>query len=77
MDQTNYDYVAQLMRSRPSSAKLLKVREFDPQETDAPDLPDPYSGGMDGFELVYEQLDRSLDVFIEHLKEKHSLVVPN
>ena len=31
-------------------------------------VPDPYFGGEDGFELVFQLLDRSCDAIIEKLK---------
>lgn len=35
------------------------------------EVPDPYYGGQDGFQKVYEILDSSLDSFIEALEKKH------
>jgi len=55
--------------------EIRKLREFDPQvheEVDrwtAPDVPDPWYGGMDGFERVYEMVDRSCEALAEELEK--------
>ena len=53
--------------------EIRKMREFDPDADaaagsgEAPDVPDPWYGGMDGFERVYEMVDRSCEVLAAHL----------
>ena len=52
---------------------IRKMREFDPDvlpTTDVtlvPDVPDPWYGGPDGFERVYEMVDRSCDALVDRL----------
>lgn len=41
------------------------MRDFDPISKG--DVPDPYYGGINGFDQVFEILDRSIDHFIDHL----------
>ncbi len=67
-----------LRRIAPSPADRAKVRllrEFDPEAARpasraAPDLdvPDPYYGGMDGFENVYAMIERACRGLLEHLR---------
>lgn len=51
---------------------LILMRDFD-SENPKTDVPDPYYGGADGFENVYQILDRSIDSFLDFLIEKHNL----
>lgn len=54
MDQDNYDDLVVLQNQAESpKAKLVKFCEFC-SEHDATDVPDPYYGGADGFELVLD-----------------------
>ena len=56
--------------------EVRKMREFDPKVDDevdlwtAPDVPDPWYGGMRGFEDVFEMIDRSCDVLVRRLVEE-------
>ena len=47
------------------------MREFDPKGHG--DVPDPYYGGINGFDDVYDILSRSIDDFIDFLKKEESL----
>lgn len=67
MDSQNYDDLENFFQI-PSS-KLFKMRDFDLQEPSG-DVPDPWGSGDSSFQIVYDILDRSIDKFIEYLKEK-------
>jgi protein-tyrosine phosphatase len=63
-------HVRKLRRmTRGDQEKIVKMREFDPEVNaeHAPDVPDPWYGGMDGFERVYEMVDRSCEVLADRL----------
>ncbi|MFW5688319.1 MAG: low molecular weight protein-tyrosine-phosphatase [Spirochaetota bacterium] len=51
--------------------EIRKLREFDPTTAEggegAPDVPDPWYGGMDGFERVYEMVERSCEHLVHRL----------
>lgn len=47
-----------------ATAKLMLMRDFDPLAPGA-DVPDPYYGGPDGFEQMYQMLDRSAEDFVQ------------
>ena len=51
--------------------KVWLMRAFDPVENG--DVPDPYYGGINGFDQVYDILDRSIENFIEFLKKEEGL----
>ncbi|WP_421764573.1 low molecular weight protein-tyrosine-phosphatase [Ekhidna sp.] len=70
MDGSNYKNMVSEIGNNPD--KLILMRNFDPFGK-GEDVPDPWYGGINGFENVYQILDRSLDKFLEHLKEKHDL----
>ena len=70
MDHSNFRNMTIEMEG--DSEKLLLMRDFDP-EGKGEDVPDPYYGGINGFENVYQILDRSLDEFLNHIKANHDL----
>ncbi|NQZ78967.1 MAG: low molecular weight phosphotyrosine protein phosphatase [Ekhidna sp.] len=70
MDQSNYNNMISELGGEKDS--LLLMRDFDPRGK-GEDVPDPYYGGTDGFEKVYQILDRSLDEFMKYLKDTHGL----
>lgn len=61
-----------LMELGNESDSLFMMREFDPQGK-GEDVPDPWYGGMNGFENVFQILDRSTDEFLQFIREKHNL----
>lgn len=68
MDSENFYKISSLDYKEQFSGKVHRIREFDPNDED-PDVPDPYFGGMDGFENVYQVLDRCCDNLLDVLKE--------
>jgi protein-tyrosine phosphatase len=71
MDASNH---RNLMNIRPNNAtaKLMMMRDFDHQRS-GDDVPDPYFGGEDGFQHVFEILDESVNQLIDHIVENHKL----
>lgn len=57
-----------LLQIRPStdSGRIVLMRDFDPEDPGG-DVPDPYYGGADGFEEVYQILDRSCRGLLDEL----------
>ncbi len=70
MDHSNYQNMISEMGDEPE--KLILMRDFDPLGK-GENVPDPWYGGMNGFEEVYQILDRSTDNFLAFLREKHNL----
>ena len=70
MDRSNLRNMIIELDGKPEN--LLLMRDFD-HENRGQDVPDPYYGGQDGFEDVYQILDRSIDGFLDFLKKKHDL----
>ncbi|MBX9852383.1 MAG: low molecular weight phosphotyrosine protein phosphatase [Cytophagaceae bacterium] len=75
MDEKNYHNIKKLADSggeTPRSYKVFMMREFDSMK-DHHDVPDPYFGGIDGFEEVYSILTRSNKNFMDFLIKEHNL----
>ncbi len=61
MDASNL-HDARRLSPPNAEARLTLMRAFDPLAPGA-DVPDPYYGGADGFEAMYEMLERSAREF--------------
>jgi len=69
MDKSNYFSILNLKHGAQHAHKIFLMREFDMVGT-GEDVPDPYSGGEQDFQEVFEILDRSTDGLIEDLLQK-------
>ena len=58
-----------LRRRHGGSAELRLLREFDP-EPEGGEVPDPYYGGPEGFDRVFEMIHRSAEALLEHLESE-------
>lgn len=70
MDKNNYRHILQLAPDKDVTRKVMLMREFDP-EARGGEVPDPYHGGEEGFQEVFEILDRSTEHFIRHLRKEY------
>ena len=70
MDKSNLNTLRSLKSDSEAREKLFLFRSFDPQNDGNLDVPDPYYGGDQGFELVYEMVARTCPNILEHLKTK-------
>jgi len=70
MDNSNYWDVVQLVDNKTQIQKVqLILNELFPNEN--VDVPDPYFGLPNGFEVVYKMLDETCDIIAKKLIEKH------
>ncbi len=70
MDNTNYDDVISLSENETQKNKVhLILNELFPNEN--VDVPDPYSGLQNGFDMVYEMLNEACDILAQKLVERH------
>lgn len=77
-DFDHYDWIVamdsenegDLQRMQPdeSRSRVVRLRDFDPDGTG--DVPDPYYGGPQGFDLVYRMVERSGRAFLDHLQDE-------
>ncbi len=71
MDNSNYDNVIELAKNNEQKAKVdLILNQLFPGEN--VDVPDPYYGLQNGFDMVYQMLDETCDILAKKLIEKHS-----
>lgn len=66
MDQSNYANVVGLARNESDIQKVELILDLLPDVNEA-EVPDPYYGGQDGFEHVYDLLDKSTDIILNKL----------
>jgi len=68
MDKSNLSNLRAIAKGNENKVRLiLNPNTFGKNE----EVPDPYYGAGDGFELVYQQLDKATDSIIEELKKGH------
>lgn len=67
MDTSN---LSDIHRIQPKDSKALVtlMRTFDPQR-DSDSVPDPYYGGLNGFENVFQVLERSCENLLDELEK--------
>jgi protein-tyrosine phosphatase len=67
MDRSNLRDLERLReRAATASAELVLLRDFDPDPGDG-EVPDPYYGGPDGFDQVFDLVDRSTEALLARL----------
>ncbi len=70
MDDSNYVDVIDLAQNEDQKSKVqLILNELFPNEN--VDVPDPYYGMTDGFDMVYKMLDEACEILAEKLITKH------
>lgn len=67
MDKENLHDLRQLDARGSRHNRLFLLREFDPVPGNL-EVPDPYYGGMDGFELVFEMVVRSCEHLLDQIR---------
>ena len=72
MDASNHRNILSI-ESGEVTARIVKMRDFDAHGQGS-DVPDPYYGGEQGFQNVFEILDRSTQAFLDYLIEEHGIV---
>ncbi|WP_284651361.1 low molecular weight protein-tyrosine-phosphatase [Flavobacterium terrisoli] len=70
MDSSNYDNVIDLAKTEDQKQKVEMILNYlFPGEN--VDVPDPYYGLQNGFDMVYEMLDETCVILAKKLIEKH------
>ena len=68
MDDSNYENVLKLNPNEEEIEKIVYLKDFDPEFEDDLDVPDPWFGGEEGFETVYNIIDRCILDLIDTIK---------
>lgn len=72
MDNSNMKNIRQLLEDNDhpqNKAEIIKMRDFDPEAPGA-DVPDPYYDSQQGFEKVFQMLDRATEEFLNYVLTK-------
>jgi protein-tyrosine phosphatase len=68
MDHENLRNIQQLDSRNQFGQKIKLMRDFDPTPGDG-SVPDPYYGGIDGFQHVFDVVKRSCESLLDELEE--------
>ena len=68
MDFDNYENIIDLCSTDEQRKKVYLLRYFDPETEEPESVPDPYYGGMQGFENVFQMVKRSSQFLLDELK---------
>lgn len=68
MDESHYAHCKRLAEENDIK-KIKYLREFDPLKDNDMNVPDPYYGEQEGFDLVYDICERSCGTFLDRLLE--------
>jgi protein-tyrosine phosphatase len=70
MDARVLRHLQQLARTPEERSRVHNFRAFDAASPRDAEVPDPYYGGPDGFEQVFEICDAGCRGLLEHLKAR-------
>lgn len=73
MDQSNLSTLERYRDGVGGDAALYLLREFDPEGGPGAEVPDPYYGGPNGFEEVYDMVDRSCRELLDHVLNENGM----
>jgi protein-tyrosine phosphatase len=73
MDRQNRAGLLALAPDDAARAKVRLLRSFDPQSPPDADVPDPYYGGKEGFDEVFDICERACAGLLAHLRRTHRL----
>lgn len=82
-DFTDYDYILGMDRENirtmqalcpePHHDKISLIMDYAEDCPGITEVPDPYSGGLDGFDRVYDIIDRGSEGFLKYILGRHDL----
>ncbi len=73
MDRENLAEVEELVADADADPDVHLLREFDELAAGDLEVPDPYFGGPQGFDLVHDLVERSCAGLLAHIREEHGL----
>jgi protein-tyrosine phosphatase len=75
MDRKNLADLHKLAPDAAARAKVRLLRSFDPASAASGDdeVPDPYYGGPDGFDQVFDICEAACSALLDHLRRTHGL----
>lgn len=73
MDRSNRKDLHRMANGSGDAGKIHLLRDFDPSAPKGAEVPDPYYGGDDGFDEVFDIVHRACSGLLDHLRREHSL----
>ncbi len=73
MDQSNRANLERMAPDAVARAKIWLLREFDAEASEGAEVPDPYYGGPDGFEHVFDVVEAACRGLLAHLRAEHDI----
>jgi protein-tyrosine phosphatase len=73
MDGANFAVLEELAVVPEHRVKLHLMRAFDPAAPPGAGVPDPYYGGTDGFDQVFDICMAAAHGLLEHIRRRHGL----
>ena len=74
MDTKNRRDICSLDKTKDYHHKVFHILEYgNKKHSEGMDVPDPYHGGKNMFEHVYELIDDSCEEILQYITKKHSL----
>ncbi len=70
MDQSNLESLEYMASGKLPEGKLRMFRSFDPAHNGDFDVPDPYYGGAQGFENVFDIVHRTCPPLLEFIRRE-------
>ncbi|MFF4800201.1 low molecular weight protein-tyrosine-phosphatase [Streptomyces sp. NPDC001351] len=70
LDTGHLKALRRLARTPEDAAKVRLLRSYDPAAGDDLDVPDPYYGGMDGFEECLEMVEAASEGLLAEVREQ-------
>ena len=67
MDDENYKSVSSLARNNEERGKILKMKDYFAKYKECDNVPDPYYGGAEDFELALDLIEDGCSGLIEHI----------
>ncbi|HEX6272263.1 MAG TPA: hypothetical protein VFZ53_04465, partial [Polyangiaceae bacterium] len=72
-DSANYEELAALAPDAEAKKKLFFLRSFDPAAPANAPVPDPYYGGVEGFDEVVELCLSACRPLLERIRKEHGI----
>lgn len=70
MDSSNLQNILRIPNANLHRDKIFLFRDFEGSVKGA-EVPDPYFGNEDGFQQVFEILDKAMESFLDKLAQRH------
>ena len=69
LDHENLYSLQRLARTDEERRRGHLLRDFDPDSARASEVPDPYRGGPEGFEIAYQMIDSACRGLLDKVRE--------